>query len=154
MTNDIPSCSRPNTDAITLVVVGAHLSGMPLNVELAELDGRLLRTMRTAPVYRLYELPGTTPPKPGLLRVGDAKGTAIEVELWELSPTAFGTFVANIPAPLGIGTLVLEDGTHAKGFLCEEISTRNAEDVSSFGGWRAWMQVRSNRSLDTSRAVK
>ncbi|WP_424934554.1 allophanate hydrolase-related protein [Amaricoccus macauensis] len=145
MTNNISHPSRPDTETITLVVVGAHLSGMPLNGELADLGGQLLRKTKTAPVYRLFELPKTTPPKPGLLRVGETGGTAIDVELWGLSPAAFGTFVANIPAPLGIGTLFLEDGTEAKGFLCEELATRDAEDVSSFGGWRAWMQIRSNK---------
>ncbi|NPD17643.1 amidase [Xinfangfangia sp. D13-10-4-6] len=129
-------------ETIAVAVVGAHLSGMPLNHELTTPGGTLVVKTQTAPLYRLYELPGTTPRKPGLLRVGAEAGAAIEVEVWALSAAAFGTFVSRIPQPLGIGTLVLEDGSHAKGFLVEEIATRDAEDITRFGGWRAWIAAK------------
>lgn len=141
MTDQI-SGDPASRDTITIAVVGAHLRGMPLNHELTTPGGEFIRATRTAPEYRLFELPGTTPRKPGLLQVG-AGGGAIELELWALSPAAFGNFVAGIPAPLGIGTLMLEDGSSAKGFLCEEIATRGAEDITAFGGWRAWIAART-----------
>ncbi|MFE3838690.1 allophanate hydrolase-related protein [Pseudogemmobacter sonorensis] len=131
-------------DCIPLAVVGAHLGGMPLNHELTRPGGRLIRATRTAPLYRLYELPGTAPRKPGLLRVGPETGAAIEIEIWSLSPAAFGAFVARIPQPLGIGTLDLAEGGQAKGFLVEEIATRGAEDITRFGGWRGWLAARAN----------
>jgi allophanate hydrolase len=140
MTDQI--ATAPLSETIPLAVVGAHLSGMPLNHELTTLGGTLIRATRTAPLYRLFELPDTVPPKPGLLRVGAETGAAIEIELWALSPTAFGTFVAAIPMPLGIGTLALAEGGEAKGFLCEEIATRSARDVTAHGGWRAWIAAR------------
>jgi allophanate hydrolase len=83
-------------------------------------------------------LPGTTPPKPGLVFEGTGPG-AIEVEIWEMGEDAFGSFVALIPAPLGIGTLALEGGRHVKGFLCESHAVRGAEDITELGGWRAWL---------------
>lgn len=126
-------------DAIELVVVGAHLSGMPLNHELLSLGASLVAVTRTAPVYRLFEVPGTSPMKPGLLRV-TASGDSIEVEVWTMTPAAFGTFVSRIPSPLGIGTLLLEGGGSAKGFLVEPAALEGAKDVTAHGGWRAYVR--------------
>ena len=137
-----PSALEPasaGAGEIELAVVGAHLSGLPLNGELTGLGARLLRAVATTPDYRLFALPGAGPRRPGLLRVEEGTGTAIATEVWALAPEAFGRFVAAIPAPLGIGTLRLSDGTTPKGFLCEPEGTREAEDVSHHGGWRAYL---------------
>jgi allophanate hydrolase len=130
--------SGVNGDEIAIAVVGAHLSGMALNGELKALGGRLLEQAATAPDYTLYAL-STTPPKPGMLRVEPGKGYKIELELWALSAAAFGKFVAAIPPPLSIGTIRLADGRDVKGFLVEPLATHGARDISSFGGWRAFM---------------
>jgi allophanate hydrolase len=124
---------------IAIAVVGAHLSGMPLNNELRSAGARLVERVCTAPHYRLYALPGTKPPKPGLLRVKNGAGAAIDVEVWALSDAAFGRFVDAIPPPLSIGTLELNDGRGVKGFLVEAVAVAGARDISSFGGWRAFM---------------
>lgn len=124
---------------IPIAVVGAHLSGMPLNGELTALDGRFLEKTATAPDYRLFALAGTTPPKPGLLRAGSGQGAAIDVEIWALPQAGFGKFVAGIPSPLSIGTLMLADGRSVKGFLVEAEAVRGAQDISDFGGWRAFV---------------
>ena len=137
-----PLSRRPAAPAegeIPLAVVGAHLSGMPLNRELLALGARLIERGATAPHYRLYALPGTQPPKPGLLRVENGAGAAIEIEVWALSESAFGRFVAAIPRPLSIGTLELDGGRSVKGFLVEAEAVGGARDISSFGGWRAFM---------------
>ncbi|WMT75597.1 allophanate hydrolase [Bradyrhizobium sp. Ash2021] len=130
--------SGVNGDEIAIAVVGAHLSGMALNGELKTLGGRLLEEAATAPDYTLYAL-STTPPKPGMLRVEPGKGYQIELELWALSAAAFGKFVAAIPPPLSIGTIRLADGRDVKGFLVEPLAINGARDISSFGGWRAFM---------------
>ncbi len=124
---------------IEIAAVGAHLSGLPLNRELIALGGVLLREAETIPDYRLYALPGTVPAKPGLLRVAPGEGAAIKAEIWGLDATGFGTFVANIPSPLGIGTLNFTDGTSAKGFLVEAEAVKGAQDITRFGGWRAYV---------------
>jgi allophanate hydrolase len=98
-----------------------------------------LRAAATTPDYRLYALPDTAPPKPGLLRVADGEGASIATEVWSLDAAAFGEFVARIPAPLGIGTLRLADGTTPKGFLVEPEAVRGADDISRYGGWRAFL---------------
>jgi allophanate hydrolase len=129
----------PVADVVRLAVVGAHLSGMPLNRELTDRGAQLVRTVRTAPLYQLFALPGTTPPKPGLVRVGPEQiGAAIEVEVWDLPRGALGAFFAGVVAPLCLGTLVLEDGEAVAGFLCEAHATAGAVDISKFGGWRAY----------------
>jgi allophanate hydrolase len=135
-----PLAALPATggDDIAIAVVGAHLSGMALNGELRELGGRLLETVKTAPDYKLYAL-DTTPAKPGMLRVPAGTGTAIELEVWALSAAAFGKFVAAIPPPLSIGTVRLGDGRGIKGFIVEPADIDGARDISSFGGWRAFM---------------
>jgi allophanate hydrolase len=129
----------PGGDEIPIAVVGAHLSGMALNGELKALGGRLLQATATAPDYKLYALKGTTPPKPGMLRVQPGAGSAIQLEVWALSPAAFGKFVAAIPPPLSIGTIRLADGSGVKGFLVEPAAIDGARDISAFGGWRAFM---------------
>ncbi|WP_290982931.1 allophanate hydrolase [Hyphomicrobium sp.] len=130
---------RPsNKTAIQVAVVGAHLSGQPLNSQLTERNAVYRETSRTAAGYRLYVLPDTTPPKPGLVYEGSGPG-GIEVEIWEMDDAAFGSFVALIPPPLGIGTLLLEDGRKVKGFLCESHATIGAEEITAFRGWRAWL---------------
>ncbi|MCU5787060.1 allophanate hydrolase [Alloalcanivorax marinus] len=123
---------------VTVAVVGAHLSGMPLNYQLTERQGVLLETTRTAPCYRLYALANTTPPKPGLIRADN--GAAIEIELWKLPVTEFGSFVALIPGPLGMGTLETEDGRQVKGFICEGWAIADAKDITALGGWRHYIK--------------
>ena len=134
-----PTPAEPAEAEVAIAVVGAHLSGMPLNNELRAVGGRLLERTATAPHYRLYALSGTKPAKPGLLRVKNGAGTSIEVEVWALSESAFGRFVAAVPPPLSIGTLELDKGRSVKGFLVEAEGVADAHDISSFGGWRAFM---------------
>ncbi len=122
-----------------VAVVGAHLSGMPLNDQLTTRGARLVTQAHTAPHYRFFALPGTTPPKPGLLRVAPGTGSRIALEIWEMPLEHYGSFVALIPAPLGIGTLELADGSSVQGFLCEALATAGAQDISRFGGWRAYI---------------
>jgi allophanate hydrolase len=100
----------------------------------------LVRAARTADCYRLYALAGTSPPKPGLVRTAPGQGAAIELEIWTLPREHWADFVAAIPAPLGIGTLVLQDGSSVKGFLCESAALAGAEDITRFGGWRAFLK--------------
>jgi allophanate hydrolase len=122
-----------------VAVVGAHLSGMPLNSQLTERGARLLKSTETAADYKLYALPNTVPPKPGLLRVAPGTGTSIAVEIWELAPADYGSFVSLIPSPMGIGTLALADGSSVQGFICEPLALQGATDISHFGGWRAYL---------------
>lgn len=131
----VPPHSGPTVD---VVVVGAHLSGMPLNTQLTERGATLLRKTHTAAHYRLFALPNSTPPKPGLLRVEPGSGAAIEVEVWRLPLEHYGSFVALVPQPLGIGTLDLADGSRCQGFICEPCALQGAQDITHFGGWRAF----------------
>ncbi|MFT4267521.1 MAG: allophanate hydrolase [Xenophilus sp.] len=133
-----PECAA----TVRVAVVGAHLSGMPLNGQLLERGAWRVAATRTAAAYRLYALPGTTPPKPGLVRVAPGEGVAVEVEVWELPLARYGAFVAQIPPPLGIGTLTLDDGSAVQGFLCEPLALAGAEDITHHGGWRAYMRAR------------
>jgi allophanate hydrolase len=123
---------------IELAVVGAHLSGLPLNPELLARGALLARAVATEPAYRLFALAGGPPARPGLLRVGEG-GSAIATEVWTLPAEGFARFIAAIPAPLCIGTLRLADGTRPKGFLVEPAGLEGAEDISRFGGWRAFL---------------
>jgi allophanate hydrolase len=131
----VPVLERPAW--LRLAVVGAHLEGMPLHSQLTTLGARLVAKTRTAPRYRLHALANTAPPKPGLEMVGDG-GAAIELEVYALTPDAFGRFVAAVPRPLAIGRLVLEDGSEVSGFVCEPAGLQGATDITRYGGWRAW----------------
>jgi allophanate hydrolase len=126
-------------DRVAIAVVGAHMSGLPLNGQLVELGGRLEAAGCTAPLYRFYALPDGPPQRPGLLRVAEG-GAAIELEVWSLPTTAVGAFIRKIPAPLGLGTVSLADGTAVTGFLCESHAIAGARDITALGGWRAYLK--------------
>jgi allophanate hydrolase len=133
-----PRNAAAHDDMIRMVVCGAHLQDLPLNHQLTARGAQLVAATRTAPRYRLYALAGGPPLRPGLVRVASG-GAAIEVEVWELPLAELGGFVAGIPAPLGIGTVELEDGTWHKGFICEPCALEDAVDITAWGGWRAWL---------------
>jgi allophanate hydrolase len=134
-----PLAPLPTSEATTRVaVVGAHLSGQPLNWQLVERSARLIATTTTAPEYRLYALPGSAPAKPALVRSLE-KGRQIEIEVWEMPTRHFGSFVAAVPSPLGIGSLRTADGEEVKGFICEPWAIAGAEEITTHGGWRAYL---------------
>jgi allophanate hydrolase len=126
-------------DRVAIAVVGAHMSGLPLNGQLTELGGRLESVGKTAPVYRFYALPGGPPHRPGMVRMAEGGG-AIELEVWSLPTENVGAFVAKIPAPLGLGVVTLADGSGVPGFLCESHAIVGARDITSLGGWRAYVK--------------
>jgi allophanate hydrolase len=121
---------------VKVAVVGAHLSGLPLNHQLTERDARLVAATQTAPKYRFYALPDGK--RPGLIQVANGGG-AIACEVWEMPVSRFGSFVSGIPAPLGIGKLELADGSVVNGFICEGIGVADAKDITEFSGWRPWL---------------
>ncbi len=133
---------------VKVAVVGAHLSGMPLNTQLTERGATLVATAQTAPDYRFYALPGTVPPKPGLVRVAPGEGAAIALEVWAMPVAQYGSFVALIAAPLGIGTVTLSDGSTVQGFLCESQALAGARDITHMGGWRNY--ISSLRAAETA----
>lgn len=122
-----------------IAVVGAHLSGLPLNSQLTSRGGTLLGAARTAPMYQLYALPGTVPPKPGMLRGSAPAASGIELEVWDLAPAEFASFVDAIPPPLCLGNIELKDGQWVKGFLVEHYAVANAQEITHFGGWRKYL---------------
>jgi allophanate hydrolase len=124
---------------MAIAVVGAHLTGMPLNTQLIERGAQLLQATLTASHYRLYALPNTTPPKPGLKRVA-TDGAAIALEVWDMPVSQLGSFLALIPAPLGLGKVELADGSWVTGFICEGFALDAALDVTAHGGWRHYIQ--------------
>ena len=121
---------------ISIAVVGAHLSGQPLNYQLTERGARLVKACRTSEDYRLFALPNTTPEKPGLVRERDYKGGGIEVEVWAVPENRFGSFVAAVPPPLAIGNVRLNTGEWVKGFVCEPLALQGAREITQFGGWK------------------
>ena len=132
-----------------IAVVGAHLSGMPLNAQLTERGARLVQATTTSAHYRLYALPGTIPPKPGLRRTtGD--GAAIALEVWAMPQAQIGSFLALIPPPLGLGSVELADGSWVTGFICEGYALTSALDVTAHGGWRAYIASLASPSSQPS----
>lgn len=123
---------------VAMAMVGAHMSGLPLNGEATRLGARFLRKAATAPCYRLYRLGGGPPVRPGLVRMAEG-GEAIELEVWAMPESAVGAFLKGVPSPLGFGTVLLEDGSTTLGFLCEAAGLDGAEDITAHGGWRAYL---------------
>ncbi len=124
---------------VDIAVVGAHLSGQPLNRQLKERGARLRRATRTSANYRLYALEGTVPAKPGLVRDDENLGPGIEVEIWAMPEDKFGGFVKEVPPPLTIGTVELKNGGLVKCFLCESAGLHGARDITRYAGWRGYL---------------
>ena len=139
-------------ETVTLAVVGAHLEGMPLHWQLTSRAAKKRGVAMTAPNYRLYAMANSTPPKPALVYAED--GAAIELELYELDLTAFGSFVAEVPAPLAIGTVTLADGRMVKGFVAEPRAVTNATDITTFRGWRAYISSLGQHSDKRNRLAE
>jgi allophanate hydrolase len=125
-------------DTIKLAVVGAHLEGMPLHWQLTSRDAKFVKATTTAETYKLYAMAGSVPPKPALVHDADGGG-AIAVEIYALDVAAFGSFVAEVPPPLAIGTVTLADGEQVKGFVAEPRALTGAADITDMGGWRAYV---------------
>ena len=123
---------------VPLAVCGAHLTGQPLNWQLADARAFLIEATHTTPDYRFYALGGTVPPKPGLFYAPEGDGHAIEVEVWAVPESTFGRFVAAVPPPLAIGTCALAGGRKVKSFVCEPYALSDAKEITDFGGWRAY----------------
>jgi allophanate hydrolase len=137
-----PDARATMPERVPVAVCGAHLEGLPLNHQLTSRGATLVRRTRTIPAYRFYALPGGPPYRPGLIRVAQG-GASINVEVWSVPAEHFGSFVAGIPAPLGIGKIDLEDGERVCGFICEAYAVESAEDITALGGWRAYMKTKS-----------
>ncbi len=138
---------------VELAVVGAHLTGLPLNHQLIDRGAIYIETIETAPDYALFELSGFHPPRPGLVSVGENRGVSIETEIWSLSERAFGSFVAAVPPPMTIGNVRLKDGRCVKGFLCEEYATHKALPISAHGGWRNFLDYTASQAATSAESV-
>jgi len=133
-----PARAAPLPGESAIALVGAHMSGLPLNHQITSLGGRFLEAVGTAPDYRLFALAGGPPARPGLLRIA-RDGASVAVELWALPVAAVGALLAQVPSPLGFGRVRLIDGRTVVGFLVEPAGLEGAEDITVFGGWRAWL---------------
>jgi allophanate hydrolase len=135
------------SDEMEIAAAGAHMSGLPLNYQLTDLGGRFLRSAKTSTDYKLFRLPGGPPDRPGL--VSGASGASIDLEIWALPVSRVGEFLNAIPAPLGIGTITLDTDETVKGFICEASGVTEAEDITSFGGWRGYLNSLSTNPTHT-----
>lgn len=127
------------SNRIDIAVCGAHMSGLPLNHQLTELGASFVKATHTQKGYRLYNVPEKLPPRPGMVR-DEQSDVSLELEVWSMPIENFGAFMVQIASPLCIGTVFLEDGSATYGFLCESDFIRDAEEISSFGGWRGYLE--------------
>ena len=123
---------------IDIVVCGAHMDKLPLNTQLTLRGATFSEATKTASKYALYKLPGDSPLRPALVE-DEQNGQAIDVEVWSIPATELGSFVKCIPAPLGIGKITMSDGRELSGFVCTEGGTHGAENITAYGGWRAYI---------------
>lgn len=123
---------------VEIAVCGAHLQGLPLNHQLLERSAKLLAETKTSNSYRLYALAGGPPFRPGLVR-DEVNGSAIDVEVWQMPIANLGSFLAGIAQPLGLGKVELASGKWVTSFICEGYAIANAEEITSYGGWRGYI---------------
>lgn len=137
--SDQLSLAQDDRTYVSVAVVGAHLTGMPLNWQLLERGAEFVRATTTSDAYRFYALAHSTPPKPGLLRVNKGEGAPISIEIWRMPEEAYGSFVALIPSPLGVGQIETADGAMFQGFLCEQAGLAGATDITRFKSWKRYL---------------
>ena len=130
---------KKNHATVEVVVCGAHLEDLPLNWQLTQRGANLVKRAQTAPKYQLFALRGDPPARPGMVR-NDENGTSIAVEVWQIPTNELGSFLMEIPAPLGLGKVELDDGDWYTGFICETSGLTGAEDITRFGGWKNWLR--------------
>ena len=128
--------------SIEIAVCGAHMSGLPLNHQLTELDAVFVKATKTAKGYRLFNVPEKVPPRPGMVRDTSCE-SALELEVWSMPLEHFGAFMVQIASPLCIGSVFLEDGSSVYGFLCESDALKGAEEITELGGWRAYLAAKA-----------
>ena len=122
----------------TFNLLGAHMSGLPLNKQVLGLGARFVREVHTAPLYKMIYLPTPAPHRPGIIRVG-VGGTSIAAEEWRFPKAALGEFLSTIQQPLGLSQVELSDGRKVHGFVCEAHAAEGAQDISASGGWRGYL---------------
>jgi allophanate hydrolase len=127
-------------EKIDIAVCGAHMRGLPLNHQLTELGAVFVKATKTAKGYRLYNVPEKVPPRPGMVR-DTSCDSALALEVWSMPLENFGAFMVQIASPLCIGTVILEDGSSVYGFLCESDALKGAEEITSFGGWKNYLDA-------------
>ena len=127
-----------NSEKMKILVCGAHMSELPLNHQLTDLSASLIEKTITATSYQLYALAGGPPCRPGLVRQSE-NGCAIDIEIWEIATSALGTFIQNIPEPLGLGKIEIDTGELVIGFICQPEGIKTATNISQFGGWRSYL---------------
>ena len=119
-------------DETPLFCIGAHMAGLPLNGQITALGGRFVAEAQTQPNYRLYALGN----RPGM--VAAPRGACIAGEIWAMPVASIGPLLAQVPRPLGFGTVMLADGP-CLGFLAEAEGIVGAADITHLGGWRAYL---------------
>jgi allophanate hydrolase len=145
-----PLTPAAGPDRIEVALFGAHLSGLPLNGELLAAGGTFVRQARTNADYRLFLLPEGRVRRPGLLRGRPGSGASVACEVWSLPAQNYGPFLAKVPAPLGIGTISLEDGSDVKGFIVEAAAVTSARDITPYGGWRGFLAAEAQAAVATA----
>ncbi|KAI5197140.1 hypothetical protein E4T39_07448 [Aureobasidium subglaciale] len=131
--------SAISMETMELAVVGAHLSGFPLNKDITSLNATFQQSTTTSPNYRLFELQGAIPAKPGLMRVS-CNGACVDIEIWAIPVSAIGTFLSTVPSPLGLGTIEIDGERWIKGFICEPYGLEGAKDITEYGGWKKYKE--------------
>ena len=151
----------PSMSAIQLAVCGLHMRGQKLEHQLTDLGANFSRTCRSSPIYELYAItdPAAGTCKPGMIAVGPAKGESIELDIWDLPIESLGKFFLQIPAPLGLGTVCLDDGSSVKGFICEGYiaslgdghsghsqmqSKLQVENITKHASWKQYLKQRTH----------
>ena len=51
----------------------------------------------------------------------------------------FARFMGELTAPMAIGVVSLADGRDVLGFVCEPDAVAGSRDITSYGGWRAFL---------------
>jgi hypothetical protein len=127
---------------VLLAVNGTLMRGLELNPNLLAVGATFVREAKTAPTYRLWSINDR---HPAMMRFA-AGGGPVDVELWAVPPAGLATVLLQEPAGLAIGKITLADGEEVLGVLGEFWLCEGRREITSLGGWRAYMA-----SLDPAR---
>lgn len=130
---------------LNLAVNGTLMRGLELNGNLQAVGATFVREATTEPAYRLWSIDDRYP---AMLRVSTG-GAAIAVEVWMVPAVSLGTILLQEPTGLCIGKVRLFDGEVVLGVLGEQIYCENRQEITQWGGWRAYIEALNVKQSST-----
>ncbi|HEX6721926.1 MAG TPA: glutamyl-tRNA amidotransferase [Burkholderiaceae bacterium] len=135
------SAPQETTETTLLAVNGTLMRGLELNPNMLAVGATFVREDATAACYRLWSIGDRHP----AMQRTPGPAASVALELWAVPPAGLASILQNEPPGLAIGKVLLRDGSVVLGVLGEPFLCEGQREITSFGGWRAYIAAKSAR---------